>query len=37
MDFLDIGLFTFQDCCNSEEVAHDAVFEYREWATTKLV
>jgi len=29
------GLFTGRDCCSGKEVAHEAVFAYREWATTK--
>ncbi len=29
------GLFTSQDCCSGEEVAHEAVVYYREWAATK--
>jgi hypothetical protein len=29
------GLFTSQDCCNGKEVAHEAVVNYCEWATTK--
>jgi len=29
------GLFTSQDCCSGEEVAHEAVVKYREWAATK--
>ncbi len=24
-----------QDCCSGEEVAHEAVVGYREWATTQ--
>jgi hypothetical protein len=28
-------LFTGQDCCSDEEVAHEAVVVYREWVTTK--
>jgi hypothetical protein len=31
------GLFTSRDCCSSEVVAHEAVVNYREWATTKLL
>ena len=29
------GLFTSQDYCSGEEVAHEAVVNYREWAATK--
>jgi hypothetical protein len=29
------GIFTGQGCCSDKEVAPDAVFEYREGATTK--
>ena len=29
------GLFTGQDCCSGEEVAHEAVVNYRKGATTK--
>ena len=28
-------LFTSQDCCSDEEVAHEAVLKYREWAAMK--
>jgi len=31
------GLFASLDCCSGKEVAHEAVFAYREWATTKLM
>jgi len=31
------GLFTSQDCYSGEEVAHEAVVNYREWATMKLM
>jgi hypothetical protein len=31
------GLLTGQDCCSGEFVAHEAVFEYCEWAATKAM
>jgi hypothetical protein len=27
--------YSRQDCCNGKEVAHEAVVNYCEWATTK--
>ena len=31
------GLFTSLDCCKGEAVAHEAVVNYCEWATTKAL
>ena len=31
------GLFTSLDCCKGEAVAHEAVVNYRKWATTKAL
>lgn len=30
-------LLTSRDCCKGKAVAHEAVVNYREWATTKTL